>query len=362
MRSRLLATVLFVLLLGIPARADYLKASRIAIIHEEHSSDSPERGRLEPGETVDLASGRQTAGYYHVRLPDGTDGWVYRTFVRRVKGALPKPPAPDDGGGSEPGPAHPGPTAGGAKFSPPCPLPFAALMSKHPIDDNCNPDGSATTPAQKLQNEAKNNFCATGTPVSITYAHLAKLQTLAEQLGVPHGSSNSLPPDRGVLHDIFTTESGATIGEGSLVRLSAFVLDAHYSNVSNGESVNCKKSGEENNDIHIALGTTPDEGDLCNSVTAEISPHLRPLTWKPEYLNGLHHHPVRLTGQMFFDGSHTPCRNGTGSPRRVSVWEIHPVYAIDVCRNQTLAGCDANDESKWVPLEVWLNLAEASNE
>jgi hypothetical protein len=44
--------------------------------------------------------------------------------------------------------------------------------------------------------------------------------------------------------------------------------------------------------------------------------------------------PLRITGQMMFDGSHRPCANGSGSPKRVSVWEIHPVYASDVCNKR----------------------------
>jgi hypothetical protein len=32
--------------------------------------------------------------------------------------------------------------------------------------------------------------------------------------------------------------------------------------------------------------------------------------------------------------------------------------AIDVCRNRSLDACNANDDSKWVPLEEWLNLEQ----
>jgi hypothetical protein len=30
---------------------------------------------------------------------------------------------------------------------------------------------------------------------------------------------------------------------------------------------------------------------------------------------------------------------------RVSCWEIHPVYAIDVCKNDKLSSCKADDDS-----------------
>ncbi|HEY0012132.1 MAG TPA: MBL fold metallo-hydrolase [Allosphingosinicella sp.] len=47
-----------------------------------------------PGEQFDLLDvGRQQNGYYHVRLPDGRTGWIYRSFIRRTD-AAPNPPPP----------------------------------------------------------------------------------------------------------------------------------------------------------------------------------------------------------------------------------------------------------------------------
>ena len=58
-------------------------------------------------------------------------------------------------------------------------------------------------------------------------------------------------------------------------------MDAHYSNLGSGESVNCKRPDQESNDIHIVLGQTAEEKDECNSVTAEMSPQFRPAVWDP---------------------------------------------------------------------------------
>ena len=49
-------------------------------------------------------------------------------------------------------------------------------------------------------------------------------------------------------------------------------------------------------------------------------------------------HPLqlRLTGQLFYDASHKPCVFSGGkiverhSPERRSIWEIHPIYRIEV--------------------------------
>ncbi|MGB7620956.1 MAG: hypothetical protein WBN92_01275, partial [Terriglobia bacterium] len=58
------------------------------------------------------------------------------------------------------------------------------------------------------------------------------------------------------------------------------------------------------------------------------------------------------TGQLFFDSSHTPCQDGSeipGDPRRVSLWEIHPIYRFDVCN---AASCTT--ETDWIPVDQWL--------
>lgn len=238
-----------------------------------------------------------------------------------------------------------------------CPAPFVEIARHHPIDDTCGAEGHGTSEAQKAQNRAKNNFCATGEPAVVTTVSFRKLQAAAGDSGVSFGSDGQLPDDRSALRKLYTTSFGATIGEGDLVTFVAFVLDAHYSNAKHpspgkkpGESVNCNVEGEEDNDIHIMLGTTKTTA-ACQSVTAEMIPHERPDLWTPDQLNSTRGHPVRIVGQLFFDASHRPCTTGkTASPARVSLWEIHPVYAVDVCSNSSLSQCSIDDAGVWTPL------------
>jgi hypothetical protein len=64
-------------------------------------------------------------------------------------------------------------------------------------------------------------------------------------------------------------------------------------------------------------------------------------------------HPVRITGHLFVDASHLPCDGlepRKGHPRRVSDWEIHPVYDIEVCRNKPLRSCRITNDAKWMSL------------
>ena len=135
-------------------------------------------------------------------------------------------------------------TGGAAAVSearPSCTLPFDPIKQHHPIDDSCSVDGSASqnTP-QSAQNEAKNNFCSTGTPINIDFGVLQQLQKDVEKAGsgVTFGSDSQLPKDRTVLRNLAT--KAGSLSEGDVVRLVAYVIDAHYSNLSGGESVNCK--------------------------------------------------------------------------------------------------------------------------
>jgi hypothetical protein len=117
--------------------------------------------------------------------------------------------------------------------------------------------------------------------------------------------------------------------------------------------------GQANNDIHVDLARNPGE-PACRSITAEIIPHYRPAAWEVDNLKLVMDRPVRLTGHLFFDASHRPCKTDTDnvSPKRASLWEIHPVYGVDVCRERTLQACPAGNEGKWLALDQWLNIED----
>jgi len=112
------------------------------------------------------------------------------------------------------------------------------------------------------------------------------------------------------------------------------------------------------NDIHLDLNASLAE-EQCQSVSAEMSPHFRPDSWFRLAGTGsvkkretpLGSNPVRIRGPLFFDASHVPCApDKEANPARLSLWEIHPVYAIDVCSETTIAACRIDDESLWTPL------------
>jgi hypothetical protein len=256
-------------------------------------------------------------------------------------------------------------TASGGPFTPACTLPFPGTTGLN-IDKTCGMLGSETslTP-EGLQNQAKNNFCASGPPITVTPEILLSLQRATEAAKVTFGSHALLPKDRSTLQTGFAL-GGATYREGQLVQMAAYFIETHPADLSSGESVNCDvKEDPLGNDVHMALG--PAYGaDECTSVTAELSPHFRPTEWellgnieaknkttKPAAITQF---PIRVTGQLFFDASHKLCTNGqevSGNPARQSAWEIHPVYQVDVCREKTLTGCAPDNADVWIPIKDW---------
>jgi len=250
------------------------------------------------------------------------------------------------------------------KFSDHCsdgrPLPFAKIEIKHPIDGTCGIEGnpSSSAPSHK-QNTVKNNFCSKGAPQKFNPQMLIDLQ---KQTHIPMGQFKE-PADRSML---------TALGEGKVIRMKANLIEAHFADLGNGESVNCGKppdSSEEENDIHIAFGPTADTQE-CNSVSGEISPHFRPDTWakigdfekfdpatkknivNPQIASRLQAHAYRITGQLFLDASHEPCPCGTTcNPSRSTGWEIHPIYNIEVCKAGT--PCNVDMDSDWISFDTW---------
>jgi len=248
------------------------------------------------------------------------------------------------------------------KFTPGCSLPWAPIAEPHPIDKTCGKSGLSKVSEKVAESEAKNNLCVTGTPTDVDYETLIELQDGVDSDHSVHLGDRNTPsrPTRE-----YPTSKG-DLSEGDLVRMSAWVLLAKNSNKSGGENVNCSKSGIENNDIHMVLAKLVDHSDLdedeCHSVTAEAIPHFRPSSWSSTNINSFRDHPVRLTGQLFLDSDHMPCRpDGTGGgPDRASVWEIHPVYLIEICKFTSLAKCSPTSKAAWVAFEQRVDESESN--
>jgi hypothetical protein len=252
-------------------------------------------------------------------------------------------------------------SVGAEPFTVDCQLPFENIKKRHPIDDNCTARGAAegNDSADALQNLAKNNFCATSVPALVTFISFKKLQQRLDQKlpEAKHWSAQHLPGNRSVLLGVYTTSESVTIGEGSIVKFAAWLMKLRP---GHHESCNCDRTGKDMNDMHLVLISSSDRENTpeCKSVTAEISPHFRPDQWDGDTILEANDHPLRFTGQLMYDAAHRPCSGSpptraSGAPSRVSSWEIHPVYAIDVCKKKSLSSCKADNDSVWTPLDQW---------
>ena len=231
------------------------------------------------------------------------------------------------------------------------------------VDSRCGIDG---TPGghEVEQNRLKNNFCAGGTPEIVSFSHLRDLQVKVEKNSQINFGDRANPGARGPTTDRAPLME---LGEGKLVQIRGFVLLAKQ---EGDESVNCGKDFDDEehknlfHDIHIALvetsalaGADPNdkashEAAECKGIVVEMSPHHRPPEWTAGHINQVAHArlPIRVTGHLFFDSSHVPCdgdQEVRTNPRRMSLWEIHPIYKFEVCT----AGCSG--AGTWLPLEEW---------
>jgi len=369
------AAMLFTLIVfpGISAFSATATIKRNSNLRKSPSTSSAIIEELSAGTQVTLLSKRKRAGYYHVQPEDGAAGWAWARNI--TVSTQPEATAEKGRHCDDPPPANPANCTLGIDqpFSVGCNPPFADAQN-HDIDLHCPNEGCANKDNDKAQNKIKNNLCASGTSIQINTTSIDKLQADVDQLvqqgTFKYGASAPQAADRAKLQGLSTLDANGasvTLGEGMLVTLEGFVLDAKHDDSYvlgsgpegfKGEGVNCKNSLFDWNDIHIALGETA-SAEECSSVTAEIIPHFRPAVWdrfdsnactSPHVTNAL---PVkglrvRITGQLFFDGSHSPgpCGGAAGPnsfPRR-AVWEIHPVYAIEAFDT---------DKNKFVTLEEW---------
>jgi hypothetical protein len=358
------AVVLTTILFSVIARADYVEVRRAANVRVDPNGDADTALRAELGTNLHLVESETQNGYYHVEDPQtGTQGWIYRSLVRRFPGNIPQPGATSASFHSTLGVPFPLNR---------CKIPYNETPQKKLSIESCGLQGNAgDNTGEAGQNPQKNDLCITGAAQPISISDLAQLQQEVDDSGMKYGNKRrgkSGPPlDRTPLTTLPPVGDSLQLGEGSLVTFVGYLSEAHYSPESaskDGESVNCGRSKHEEADIHVALGSKPGRikkkdpdrlERLCKSISAEFIPHARPDVWDVSTLNQVSdlERPVRVTGHLFFDGSHEPCRNGKPlgtEPRRISSWEIHPVYTFEVCKFDDIKKCSATSKAAWQPI------------
>ena len=266
--------------------------------------------------------GQHKGKYVRVMVPKGPSGWVLEADVNKVAEA-------DLSDIALEGQAQP------------CvsPATLNACTTKKPT--GC----AAADSAHGLVNQLKRSVPAEGTPTTLTFDAFSQLQTAAVELV---DQSVEIPPaERDKIKSIETTEG--TVGEGSRVRLAAFLSEG-TPHANTGESVNCNLKKEPNNDIHISV-TEAKNGSEFEEIVVEMIPQDRPENWTSSGVAALRGKVLLIEGALFYDNLHFANGDANnpigGQPPRFSLWEIHPITSLKVCKKGTVSQCDPNRASDW---------------
>jgi hypothetical protein len=237
--------------------------------------------------------------------------------------------------------------------SPPCAADLASCGL-----DGCEDAGS---PHALFNNIKRRATAADGSQVTFSastpvgFDTLAKLQEKADQLVGQHVMPPKSERDKLAQIDV----DGVTLGEGVGVRIAGYL--APHPKPSAGthpggvESVNCRLTAAEQKDIHIPF--IPNVGDEeCAGVVIEMIPQGRDQHphWTAADLFdvGKSGVMVMFVGPLFYDSEHLvndDCGNlKGGQPKRVSLWEVHPVTEVYKC---AASSCKVDSSAGWTVLD-----------
>jgi hypothetical protein len=157
--------------------------------------------------------------------------------------------------------------------------------------------------------------------------------------------------DRRVLREI-GTKGGIRYGEGDVVDVRGFIVGTPHRRRT--DSANCNRIGINQNNFRLHLASDPADTEF-DSIIAELSPFHRPQTWTLPKLRKLQQEGrlLLVRGQLFYNSKHyvnnDPDAELPREPRRLALWELHPVTQILVCTART-NDCRPEDTSAWEPL------------
>jgi hypothetical protein len=267
--------------------------------------------------------GDRKGKYVRVMIPKGPSGWVLEADVNKVAEA----------------------DLASIAFqasAQPCVSPETLNACTTTKPTGCSPADSA----HGLVNQLKRTVPPQGTPTTLTFDTFSQLQSAAVDL-VDQGIE--IPPaERDKIKSIETAEG--TVGEGSRVRLVAFLSEG-TPHANRGESVNCNLKSEANNDIHVSVTETKN-GSEFEGIVVEMIPQDRPPNWTSSKVGTLRRKVLLIEGGLFYDNLHFANGDASnpmkgGQPKRFSLWEIHPVTSVKVCKKKTISQCDPDRASDW---------------
>jgi hypothetical protein len=302
---------------------------------------------LSPPATVTLLSTAPKAGFYHVQAPDGRQGWVWAKNITL--------------GGAAASPSH---AAGAPPPPPPPPSSATNVAGTEAVDTpSCPAEGhnnqtGVARQDDELRNRAKRFIANATTPVVLSIADFQSLQADTDPNAANH-------IQRQVPRNLTNKHAGThTVNEGERVAVTGFLHRAEEGSAA--ESVNC--AGSDGRDIHLNINQpkpNPPTFNEWTGIVVEIIPQAPLLGWTSAdhlaVLSALQAVrdaalPVLAIGSLTYDNQHqvnSDKANPRGTnPKRVSLWEVHPVLEFYVCpKNQS---CDpARPTATWESLKIW---------
>jgi hypothetical protein len=276
---------------------------------------------LAPNTDLRWVMGDHKGKYLRIMVPKGPSGWVLESDIKKVV-------EPDLS------------AIAFAATAQPCVSPTTLDTCTTTKPTGCSEPGSP----HGLANQLKRTVPPEGTPTTVNFDTFSQLQSAALEL-VDQGVEIE-PADRDKIKSIETTEG--TTGEGSRVRLMAFLSEGKP-HPNTGESVNCNLKTEANNDIHIPVSESKNASEF-EAIVVEMIPQDRPAKWTSTNVRKLRGKLLLIEGGLFYDNLHFV--NGdsanplSGQPKRFSLWEIHPVVSVKVCKKADNQ-CDPDRVSDW---------------
>jgi len=277
--------------------------------------------KLPPNTDLRWVMGQRKNKYVRVMVPKGPCGWVLESDVTKIEDA-------DLASIALEGTAQP--------CVSPETLDACTTVKPTGCSDADSPHG--------LANQLKRAFPPEGEAILVTFETFSELQSEAVRL-VDQGVEIE-PAERDQINSIET--SAGTVGEGSRVRLMAFLSDGKP-HANTGESVNCNLKTEANNDIHISVSESKNASEF-EGIVVEMIPQNRPAKWTFVNTRKLRGKLLLIEGGLFYDNLHIA--NGDAAnpisrqPKRFSLWEIHPIVSLKVCKKAD-GQCDPNRDSDW---------------
>jgi hypothetical protein len=299
------------------------------------SAQSRIEASLEQGDTVDLLSLTKRRGYYHVKTRDASPvtGWAWAARLAII----------DSSGGvalaSKPSASAAVTVTAGAGS-------VDSTWSKTPSNASdihwsngnhalCQADGVGGDPAT---NHMKNRSDEPATYHEVSWDALATLPFPRNRLTHREGDQHPWP-----------AADLATIAEyeGTAISVVGFLSGIK---VEGKESTNCGETDSARVDWHMYLTAGPHQ-KTHQAIVVETTPRVRlnHPQWSVEAIKGFVQtgDTVRISGWLMLDPEHwvqmwqyRGPADTTGTRARITLWEIHPITAIEVRRNGTWRSLD----------------------